>query len=326
MLNVQRLRVLCAVARLRSFSAAAEELNYTQSAISQQVATLESEVGVALLERRGRSVRPTAAGEALIAHAESILARIAAAEEELQAIAGLRGGSLRLASFASAGGTLLPEAIARFRARYPAVELTLAEGEPEEIAPRLAAGELDLALLFAFAEGRAARGSQRPRLVRTHLLNDPMYLALPAEHPLAARPALRLADLSEQAWIQTSRNSACARYVVRACHRAGFEPRVSFESDDYLTVQGLVAAGVGVALIPHLALASQRSDIVVRSLAPRDPLREVVAARPSEGRSAPAAPAMLEILRAVAADYERRLDEEAPSRPPGRSTASAQSS
>jgi DNA-binding transcriptional LysR family regulator len=303
MLNVQRLRVLCAVARLRSFSAAAEELNYTQSAISQQIAALEREVGVALLERRARAVMPTVAGEALIAHAEGILARLAAAQEELQAIAGLRGGSLRLASFASAGGTLLPEAIARFRARYPAVELALVEGEPEQIAPRLAAGEIDLALLFAFAEGPRARTAQQSRLRRIHLLSDPMYLALPREHPLAERPTLRLGDLSEESWIQTSRASACAGYVVRACHRAGFEPRVSFESDDYLTVQGLVAAGVGVALIPRLALANQRRDIVVRSLAPRNPLREVFAATPLEGRAAPAAPAMLQLLATVASEY-----------------------
>src|SRR5438552_3526349 len=112
------------------------------------------------------------------------------------------------------------------------------------------------------------------------LLEDPMYLALPREHPLAGRDALRLQTLSDEAWVQTSSSSPCARHVVRCCHAAGFEPRVSFHSDDYQTVQGLVAAGVGVALIPELALSVVREDITIRALSPTPPLRRVVAAMP----------------------------------------------
>jgi DNA-binding transcriptional LysR family regulator len=319
MLNVGRLTVLREVARRGSFSAAAEALSYTQSAVSQQIATLEAETGVTLLERHPRGVRTTAAGAALVEHAEGILARLQAAEGELAAIAGLRGGTLRMASFPSAGATLMPVAIARFRARYPEVELALAEGEPEEVGPRLRAGRFDLALLFEFGaagEGAAgarpaARAEDRPsraqesggELVRTHLLADPMHLALPAEHPLARRSAVRLADLSAEAWVQTSRASACARYVVRACHAAGFEPNVAFESDDYQTVQGLVAAGVGVALIPALALSGSREDIAIRSLAPRPPVRDVLAALPARTRVVPAARAMLAILSEVASGF-----------------------
>src|SRR6476660_1463455 len=150
MLNAVRLRVLREVAYRGSFSAAAEALDYTQSAVSQQIATLEAETGVALLERHPRGVTLTAAGQTLVRHAEGILARLEAAEGALAAIAGLRGGRLRMASFASAGATLMPLAIANFTTSYPDVELTLAEGEPEEIVPRLRAGELDLALLFEF--------------------------------------------------------------------------------------------------------------------------------------------------------------------------------
>ncbi len=305
MLNVGRLRVLVEVARQGSFSAAADALSYTQSAVSQQIATLEAEAGMTMLERGPRGVRLTSAGETLVAHAEGILARLEAAEDELAAIAGLRAGRLKMASFPTAGATLMPLAIARFKARHPDVELTLAEGEPEEIVPRLRAGELDLALLFEFGQagGASEAGGVADGLARFQLLEDPLYLALPAEHPFAQRQGLRLADLDDEAWVQTSSTSPCARYVVRSCHAAGFEPNVAFESDDYQTVQGLVAAGVGVALIPELALSVVREDVVIRKLSPAPPLRQVLAAAPSDARLNPAAPAMLDVLREVAADY-----------------------
>ena len=308
MLNVGRLRVLVEVARRGSFSAAAEALSYTQSAVSQQVASLEAEAGMTLLERHARGVRVTPAGHALVEHAEGILARLEAAEAELSAIAGLRAGRLRMASFPTAGATLMPLAIATFRAAHPEVELTLAEGEPEEIAPRLRAGEFDLALLFEFEEPEALEG-----LERVELLADPMYLALPGAHPLARKSGLRLADLRGEAWIQTSRESSCARHVVRCCHGAGFEPNVSFESDDYQTVQGLVAAGVGVALIPELALSGVREDIAIRELSPSPPIRQVIAAAPTDVRLSPATPAMLSILRDAAERYETQGKRTAPS-------------
>ena len=293
MLSVNRLRVLKEVAYRGSFSAAAEALSYTQSAVSQQIAALEAETGMALLERHPRGVSLTAAGQTLVGHAEGILARLDAAEAALSAIAGLRGGRLRMASFPTAGATLMPLAIANFRASYPDVELTLAEGEPEEIVPRLGAGELDLALLFEFA-GESALDQD---MTRVELLEDPMCLALPREHPLAAKGRVRLEDLADEAWVQTSRESPCARHVVRCCHAASFDPNVSFESDDYQTVQGLVAAGVGVALIPELALSVVREDIVIRALSPRPPARQVIAAAPAGARLVAAGPAMLDSPR-----------------------------
>jgi DNA-binding transcriptional LysR family regulator len=300
MLNVARLKVLDEVARRGSFSAAADALDYTQSAISQQIATLEQEAGMTLLQRHPRGVSLTAAGQTLVGHAEGILARLESAEVALGAIAGLRGGRLRMASFPTAGATLMPLAIATFRARHPDIELTLAEGEPEQIAPRLRAGELDLALLFEFGDSAGA-----DELTRVELLEDPLYLALPREHRLATKRKLRLEDLRGEAWVQTSSASPCARHVVRSCHAAGFEPNVAFESDDYQTVQGLVAAGVGVALIPELALNPVvREDIAIRALSPRPPVRQVVAATPAGARLLPAAPAMLAELEAAAARYE----------------------
>jgi DNA-binding transcriptional LysR family regulator len=299
MLTTNRLRILSEVAHRGSFSAAAEALSYTQSAVSQQIAALEAETGMALLERHPRGVSLTAAGQTLVGHAEGILARLDAAEAAVAAIAGLRGGRLRMASFPTAGATLMPLAIASFRASYPGVELTLEEGEPEEIVPRLRAGELDLALLFDFA-GEIALPEGMTLL---ELLEDPMYLALPRRHALASKAAVRLEDLGREAWIQTSSASPCARHVVRCCHAAGFEPSVTFETDDYQTVQGLVAAGVGVALIPELALSVVREDIVVRTLAPRPPVRRVIAAIPAGARLVPGAPAMLGLLEETARQY-----------------------
>jgi DNA-binding transcriptional LysR family regulator len=188
----------------------------------------------------------------------------------------------------------MPGAVAAFRASHPGVELTLAEGEPEEIAPRLRAGELDLALLFEFPRSGERLGSGFRRF---ELLEDPLHLALPHGHPLAGRSRLRLEDLAEDAWVQTTAASPCAKHVVRSCHRAGFDPRVSFESDDYQTVQGLVAAGVGVALIPQLALSNVRPDVLVRPLDPRPPVRTVFAATPRGAAATPAVATMLDVLR-----------------------------
>jgi DNA-binding transcriptional LysR family regulator len=300
MLNVQRLRVLREVIAQGSFSEAASALNYTQSAVSQAIATLEAEAGVPLLERDRRGVRPTTAGERLNEHAIRILTQLEAAEAELGAIAGVTGGELRMASFPTAGATLMPLAIAAFRSAYPEVALSLVEGEPEELIPRLRDGEFDLALVFGF-DGIGGLGSG---LRGTPLFEDPMKLALPRGHRLAGRDRITLEDLSEEAWVQTSEASACARHVVRICRAAGFEPRVSFESDDYLTVQGLVAAGVGVALIPELALSQTVSyDTAVTELDPA-PVRHVIAATRGAGVSLPAAAAMLDLLQDTARRYQ----------------------
>ncbi|HEY0277353.1 MAG TPA: LysR family transcriptional regulator [Solirubrobacterales bacterium] len=308
MLDVKRLKIFKEVIAHGSFSAAADALDYSQSAVSQAIQTLEGEAGVALIDRARGGVRPTAAGAALAGHIGGILAQLEAAEDEIAAIVAGRGGHLRTASFPTAGSSLMPGAIAGFRSSHPGVEVSLAEGEPEEIAPRLRAGEFDLALLFEF-EGVGERLATGLR--RFELFDDPLHLALPVDHPLASREASpRLEDLREESWVQTSANSPCARHVVRSCIGAGFEPRVSFESDDYLTVQGLVAAGVGVALIPQLALPGRgvREDIVVRPLAPASPVRKVFAATPRAAAATAAVATMLDVLR-----REARIR----SRPPG---------
>jgi DNA-binding transcriptional LysR family regulator len=297
MLNASRLLIFREVISHGSFSGAADALSYSQSAVSQAIATLEGEAGVLLIERSRAGARPTAAGAALAGHASGILAQIETAEAEIGAIAAGHGGQLRVASFPTAGASLMPQAIAGFRASHPGVELTLAEGEPEEIAPRLRAGEFDLVLLFEF-EGVGERLGAGMR--RFELLEDPLHLALPRDHRLAELERVALEDLREESWVQTSAASPCARHAIRSCHAAGFEPRVSFESDDYQTVQGLVAAGVGVALIPQLALSTVRPDIHVRALHPRSPVRKVFAATPRAAAASPALATMLDVLREAA--------------------------
>jgi DNA-binding transcriptional LysR family regulator len=302
------MRVLQAVAREGSFSAAASALAYTQPAVSQQIAALEREVGLALVDRSRRPVGLTQAGEVLLAHAETVFARLDAAEEELAALAGLRAGRLRLGTFPTAGATVMPQAIARFRQAHPGVELSLIEAEPEQMLPPLRAGALDVALLVEFDEpsgpARTAAPSTEAELERVGLLEDRMHAVLPAEHPLAERGSIRLRELRGERWIQTSPGSDAARHVRAACQRAGFEPEVYFETDDYLLIQGLVAAGAGVSLIPSLALGSLTAGVAVVELSPHPPVRHVLAATAAAGPGrAPATEAMVEILRATAADY-----------------------
>src|SRR3954464_14072503 len=300
MLDVKRLRVLREVAAHGSFSAAAEALAYTQSAVSQQIAALEREAGTVLVDRNARGVKLTDAGEALVRHADAILARLADAEAELEAIAGLRGGRLRMAAFPPVGATLMPLAIATFRERHPDVELTVRQLEPEDSLPLLKCGDIDIALTIEPSTGMDTDG-----LDITFLLDDPMFAALPLNHKLANKARVRLKDLSGEAWIGTTDSCSCGALVRNHCIRMGFEPQITFESDDYLAIQGLVAAGVGVAMIPTLALTTVRDDIVIRDLGTEAPVRQIAAATlPGAQRSA-AARAMLDVLGEVATQYAK---------------------
>ncbi len=302
MLDVRRLRILREVASRGSFSAAAEALSFTQSAISQHVAALEREAGASLVERGPRGVRLTDAGSALVAHADAIVARLDDAEQELAAIAGLRGGRLRLASFPSAGAALVPDAIALFSQRYPDVELSLAEAEPEDSLPALKRGESDLAVVFDYTSLPHEDGE----VELVHLLDDVMHAALPRDHPLAGRARVRLDDLAGESWINGSR--VCGEFVLQHCRAAGFDPHVLLESNDYTTMQGLVAAGVGVTLIPDLVLATGvNRGVAVVPFASNAPVRRIWAAVTANGYRSPATEAMVAVLEEVCAGFPGRL-------------------
>jgi DNA-binding transcriptional LysR family regulator len=299
MLDVRKLAALREIATRGSFSAAARGLNYSQSAISQQVAQLEREVGTLLIERRGRRIRLTPAGQALADRAGPILRDLREAEAELEAITGLRRGTLRLTVFASAAATVVPPAMARFRAGHPGVAITMTIAESGAALSHIANGEADIAIINksdTFAAG--------PALAVSDLLEDPMRVALPLGHRLAERQRVRLADLSAEPWMLAT-SSSCADWevFVTACRRAGFEPRIAFRNDDYLALQGLVAAGLGVALLPDLATASVRDDIVLRPLEPRGPVRHVTTVVSAGNCQSPTVEAMLKALRDSAAAY-----------------------
>jgi molybdate transport repressor ModE-like protein len=295
MLDVRRLRVLRAVAREGSISAAARALDYTQPAVSHHVARLEAEVGLALVVRAARGVRLTEAGERLVAHADAVLARLADAEEELAGLAGLRAGRVRLSAFPSGSATLVPPAIAALRRAHPGVRVDFAEEEPPEALARLRAGDADVALVFRYPEDAAGPG---PGLVAEPLLGDALLAVLPAGHRLQRRRRIALADLAGEPWIAGC--VRCRRHLLHACAEAGFAPDVTHATDDVVTVQALVAAGLGVALVPRLALASiRRDDVAIRPLAePAERAIDVVAAAAPRP---PAVAAMVAALHAAAA-------------------------
>ncbi|MGH2979785.1 MAG: LysR family transcriptional regulator [Solirubrobacterales bacterium] len=303
MLDVRRLKVLREVAERGSFSAAADALNFTQSAISQQIAALERETGTTLLQRGAGGVRLTDAGRALVTHTEVILAQLADAERELAAIAGLRGGRVRLASFPSAGATLVTEAVSRFKEQHPEVELSLTEGEPDVTVPALRRGEFDLAVAFDYKHDRESN-DLREGLECIHLLDDPVRVVLPADHPLARRKAIRLEQLANEPWVGGCLDGVCHGMVVSWCGKAGFEPKIVFESDDHNVQMGLVAAGVGVTLLPDLALRIVPANVETRSVAGSEPWRKIFAAVPSDAYRSPATEAMIEVLQAVSERFE----------------------
>lgn len=299
MLDVRRMKVLREVATQGSFSAAAEALSFTQSAVSQQVAALEREAGAKLVERGARGIRLTAAGSALVTHADAILARLDDAEQELAAIAGLRGGRLRTASFQSAGATLVPRALAEFHRRHPDVDLSASTAELNEAHDQLRAGDIDVAIIMDFE----AQPLLFTDIETEHLIDDPYYVALPSSHPLADRARVALADLADEDWINSCPGTSCDQVVLNACRAAGFDPRVVIQSDENDQMQACVAGGLGVALWPQLALAHLRPGVVVKPVSGAQVERRIHAATLAGAYRAPATEALLAILRETADEF-----------------------
>jgi molybdate transport repressor ModE-like protein len=297
MLDVRRLALLEAVARHGSITAAAHALDYTQSAVSQQIATLEREIGADLLVRSGRRIWFTNAGDVLTAHARRILAAVADAEADMAALTDLRHGTVRLAAFPSAGADLVPQAAATFRREHPGVRLILTAAEPRDAFNGLRSGAYDLIVTLA----EVGHGDRREiEVERYPILDDPFSVVLPPGHRLAGERVVRLGDLADDAWIATSPHGhPDADTVAAICEDVGFSPRVLFHIDDYLAVQGFIAADVGVALIPQLALSAIRSDVVVRPVTPTAS-RQVEAVAVASRRQSPGVLALLDSLRLAA--------------------------
>ncbi len=280
--DTTRLRVLLAVAREGSVTAAAEALHYAQPSVSHHLARLEAEVGVPLLQRAGRGVRLTDAGELLVARAEEILGRIDSARAEIAAHAGLRAGRIRLAAFPSALATLVPAAMSVLVRDHPDLELALVEAEPPEALRALRAGDVDVALIFAHEE-------MDPAGVSVHrLFTEPIYLVTGTDNRGAD-----LADYADARWIAGCER--CRTHLFATCARAGFTPTIAFETEDYIAAQALTAAGLGVTTLPGLALsAHRRSDVLITRI-PHDG-RRVLAATYGQPPLPPPVAAFLDVV------------------------------
>jgi DNA-binding transcriptional LysR family regulator len=300
--DLRLLKVLREVALRGSFSAAAEALSYSQPAVSQQIARLEAQAGVKLLERQHKGIKLTPAGEALVRHTERILGQLAEAQAELSEIASSARGRLRIGSFATAAGTIVPVAVSAFRRLRPGVHVDLQLMDPPVSIPALRRGDIDLAIS---EEGGFEADPDLSGLGVERLMDDVLYAALPVDHPLATRRAVALSDLTHEDWMLVGLQGTCSHsnIVLRACEQAGFEPRIAYTSDDYFAIQGLVASGMGVALVPGLALASSRDDVAVRPLRGRPPYRRIGAVY-NGAASGPLA-VMLDCLRDAVDEYKR---------------------
>ncbi len=330
MLDVTRLRVLVAVARHGSVTAAAHALNYAQPSVSHHLARLEAETGTKLVQRSGRGIRLTDAGRLLAERATEVIGRLDAAENELAVFTGLRAGRLRLAAFPSALSTLVPSAAAILHERHPTVDLRLTEAEPPEAVRMLRAGYVDIALIFRHepADGGAvppqipagprgagrAAGDDDPVPPPEHdglreqvLLAESVHLIMPATTAAGGDPPLApavtelwpadLARLAGHRWIAGC--DRCREHLLRQCASAGFTPRVAFTTDDFVAAQALVTAGLGVTLLPGLALRAARNP-GVRTARLRGTRRCVVAVRYGEPPDPPATAVLLEALRVAA--------------------------
>jgi len=303
MLDVRRLRVLQAVVETGSVTAAAAHLSYTPSAVSQHIAALEREAGTTLLERSGRGVRPTAAGRLLAEHAGDVLARLAEAEHALLSLRNGESGRLALVAFPTAGAGLVPAAVGEFRARQPGVHLDLTVAETDDASAAVRSGQVDIGVAV---EPFAPDAVPDDGLRYVHLLDDPFRLVLPKGHRLAGRRRIDVADLAEEPWVATSACPGyCQEQAIEACRAAGFAPRFAVEADDYPATQGFVGVGLGIALIPLLALGAVREGVVVRRVRGPEPVRHVYAlTRPAIAGEGPVA-VMLDALRTAAAEQRR---------------------
>ena len=282
MLDVARLRVIDAVARHGSVTAAARELSYSQPSVSHHLARLEAETGAQLLQRVGRGIRLTQAGQLLAGRAAEIIGRMYAAEAELSAHVGLTAGRVRLAGFSSAIGALVPRAAATLAREHPSLEIGLTDTHPPEALEMLRTGQVEVAIVFRYDETE----DELPGVRLHHLLDDPMYL-------LSQRRTRGLASLREATWIAGCER--CRGHLLALCDAVGFEPRIAYESDDMVLMQSLVAAGLCVATLPGLALRAHRDDGVIASKLPGMP-RRVYAATYGEPPDPPAVAALLAAL------------------------------
>ncbi len=250
--------------------------------------------------RRARPAEPAAdcRRRTLVERTQGIVAELELAEAEIRAISGLEAGSLKVSSFPSAYGAIMPPAILEFRRRHPSVELILTEADSLRAIAEVKSGRLDLGLAFEYD---LVPLPETPGIELIPLLEEPIHVVLPRGHPAARRRAVRLLELTAEPWITSTPRSSCHQFVPRACRAAGFEPRIAFESDDHGVWLGLVEACVGVALVPEMALGRVGTGVDVRPVALQRLARRVFAVQRSGAAELPAIREMLSLLRDASA-------------------------
>lgn len=283
MLDARRLQLLLDVARAGSLTAAATRLSYTTSAISQQIAKLESEAGQPLLERHARGIRLTEAGTALARRAEKIEIQLQAARSELDDIAGLRSGIVRLGTFPTVGASLLPQVVKLYKARHPAVALTVRSSRFAALRAMLDTREVELSLLWDYEWAPV----DDPELEIRELVVDPPTLVVSVNHRFAHRESIDMAELGDEQWITREDQHPVGAALERACQAAGFTPSVAFAANDYQEAQAMVAVDLGVSMAPRLALSNLRDDVKVIALSGA-PSRRILLAHLAEHRLTPA--------------------------------------
>ncbi|WP_286960887.1 LysR family transcriptional regulator [Arsenicicoccus sp. UBA7492] len=304
MIDAAGLRVMKAIADEGSFTGAAAALGYTQPAISQMVRRLEQRTGTVLIDRVGRQVRLTEAGQVLARHAGGVLAALDAAEEEVAAIAGLRAGRVRIMSFPSATATIVPPALAALHRQHPDLTVTFSENEPPEAIAALREGECDLVVGFSYESGSTPTDeTDLDLLVTTPLLVDEVRLALPVDHPLAPHETVSMADLATEAWVAGC--PRCRVHMVGLAADSGFVPNLAFETEDYVAQLGLVGAGLGVALIPDLMLRrAVNPHTAIRDITPWS-RRHIVAVTTPDLQKVPAVQATIDALKTSACEFKQ---------------------
>lgn len=315
MIDPRRLRVLRALADHGTVTAAARALYLSPSAVSQQLAALEAEVGHALLERRGRAVRLTATGTVLAAHAALIAVQLERAEADLAAVSEGLAGEVTIAAFATAITEVVAPAVAALGAQAPQVRVRVKDAEGHASLRLLLDGEVDVAVAV---EHRETLGAGDDQVLRRSLYAEPFDAVLPAGHPLGAATEVDLGALAGDPWITPWPGNPVHDVVLRACEEAGFQPRVECLSDDFRAVCALVAVGAGVALVPRSALHGlDRGGSVVRPVAGRPPARRVFTGvrRGSEGH--PLLEFALAGLRTQAGRLRREQADRTQARPGG---------
>jgi DNA-binding transcriptional LysR family regulator len=287
MLTLVQLRVIDAVRRRGSVTAAAQELRYTQPSVSHHLARLEAQLGAKLLQRVGRGIRFTPAGRLLADRAAEIIGRVDSATAELSALVGLDTGRVRLAGFNSVMSWLVPQAATALAQRHPGLELGLADTHPEDALQQLRAGHVDVAVIFRYDDTAPEDGSIR----LTHLLDDPLYL-------LTIGGGTTLIEHARTPWIAGCER--CRSHLVEMCKHAGFSPHLAYTTDDMVVMQSLVAAGMGVTTIPGLALRAHRHPAITATRLPIPP-RRIYAATYGDPPDPPATAALVAALTQAAA-------------------------